>query len=315
MAGQVWATNELGGYMYSDNLSDILRMAMQPLLRFRQQCFVENAIGKHKGQYYNWNIYSKVKTKGRKLSENEKMPETNFTITQGQLQIDERGNSVPYTGLLNDVSAQPIEAIIHQTLKDDCNDVMEDAAYEQWNDTKLTVSPASGSSASDVTFENSGTPTITNDVGLGLAHVKIIIDEMKERNIPVFDGVNYGCMGRPSTFRPFKDDLEALSMYTQQGYYRMLNGEIGRSFDGARFFEHTSIDSEGWSNGKSDPAFFFGNDTVAEGVSIPEEIRGKLPGDYGRDRGVAWYALNGFGIVHNETGAEQNRIIKWASAG
>jgi hypothetical protein len=33
MAGQVWATNTLGRYMYSDNLSKVLRMAVQPLHR------------------------------------------------------------------------------------------------------------------------------------------------------------------------------------------------------------------------------------------------------------------------------------------
>lgn len=50
MAGQVWATNTLGGYMFSETLSDILRMALQPLMRFRQHCFIDNAIGKQKGE-------------------------------------------------------------------------------------------------------------------------------------------------------------------------------------------------------------------------------------------------------------------------
>lgn len=35
MAGQVWGTNNLGGYMYSDQLSHELRMALQPVLKFR----------------------------------------------------------------------------------------------------------------------------------------------------------------------------------------------------------------------------------------------------------------------------------------
>lgn len=34
-SGQVWATNSLGGYMYSLNLSKELRMAVQPLTKFR----------------------------------------------------------------------------------------------------------------------------------------------------------------------------------------------------------------------------------------------------------------------------------------
>jgi len=35
MAGQLWLTNSLGGYMYSDQLSKVLRHAVQPLVKFR----------------------------------------------------------------------------------------------------------------------------------------------------------------------------------------------------------------------------------------------------------------------------------------
>jgi hypothetical protein len=223
-------------------------------------------------------------------------------------------NSVPFTQKLDDLSKHPVTVIIHQVLKDDANDTMEVAAYEQWNDTKLVVGAASGNSETAITVEVAGTTTATNNVALGNTHVKLIVDEMKERKIPAFDGSNYGCIGRPSTFRAFKDDLEALSVYTERGYGDILNGEIGRSYDGVRFFEQTAIDSKGWTNGKSDEAYFFGADTVCEGIAIPEEIRGKIPTDYGRSKGVAWYSLNGFGIVHNQTGAAQNRIVKWNSA-
>ena len=51
---------------------------------------------------------------------------------------------------------------------------------------------------------------------------------------------------------------------------------------------------------------------VAEAVAVPEEIRGKIPGDFGRDRGIAWYYLGGFGIVHTQ--AAQSRIVIWDSA-
>lgn len=37
MPGQIWATDSLGGFMYSLNLSKKLRMAVQPLIKFR--CF------------------------------------------------------------------------------------------------------------------------------------------------------------------------------------------------------------------------------------------------------------------------------------
>lgn len=53
-------------------------------------------------------------------------------------------------------------------------------------------------------------------------------------------------------------------------------------------------------------------DTVNEALVIPEEIRAKLPGDYGRSGGIAWYYLGGFGIFHDT--AAQSRIVKWDSA-
>ena len=40
-----------------------------------------------------------------------------------------------------------------------------------------------------------------------------------------------------------------------------------------------------------------------------DSIRGKIPTDFGRSRGIAWYAELGYGIVH--TNAAQSRIIKW----
>lgn len=38
----------------------------------------------------------------------------------------------------------------------------------------------------------------------------------------------------------------------------------------------------------------------------------KIPSDYGRSKGIAWYALLGFGIVHTQ--ASQSRVVKWDSA-
>jgi len=96
MPGQIWATNSLGGYMFSANLSKKLRMAVQPLTKFRQFADVKDASqqGKKKGDLFHWDVFSNVATQGTTLTETATMPETQFTITQGTLTITERGNSV-----------------------------------------------------------------------------------------------------------------------------------------------------------------------------------------------------------------------------
>lgn len=206
----------------------------------------------------------------------------------GKLMHDNKTNSVPFTSKLDDLSEHPVKEVIHKVLKNDANKALEAAAHAQFDATLLTVEPTSGTSATAITVGTTGTAASTNNLAMSNVHVKLISDQMKERDIPTFDGTNYCCIARPSTFRAFKDDIEALHSYVDSGFGKILNGEVGRHYEGIRFFEQTAIASESWTNAVSDEAFFFGEDTVAEAIVCPEEIRGKIPTDYGRSRGVAW---------------------------
>lgn len=313
MAGQVWLTNSLGGYMWSPNLSKVLRMSVQPLTKFRQFADIKDAAvqGKGIGDAFHWNVYSDVVTQGTTLTEGTAMPTTNYVITQGTMTITEMGNSVPYTSKLDDLSEHPVKEIISKVLKNDAKKAFDIAAHAEFNRTPLRVVATGGTSTNSITLTTNGTATATNNVALTKDHVKAIVDVMKERNIPPYQADDYVSLAHPTTFRRLKNDLEAVHQYVEAGFQMILNGEIGR-YESVRFVEQTNIAKSGFSNGQSNWAFFFGNDTVAEGIVIPEEMRGAIPSDYGRQRGVAWYYLGGFGIVH--TAAANGRIIKWDSA-
>jgi N4-gp56 family major capsid protein len=239
------------------------------------------------------------------------MPATNFTITQASLSITEYGNSVPFTKKLDDLSEHPVTEIIHKVLKNDARKALDSAAYAEFDSTLLRVAPTGGNSATALTLSTNGATAITNNIAFSNVHCKVVADLLAERDIPTFDGVNYMAIARPTTLRAFKDDLESIHQYTSEGWHVVMNGEKGR-YEGIRFVEQTNIASEAWTNALSDGIFFFGADTVVEAFAIPEEIRGKIPTDFGRSRGVAWYAELGYGIVH--TTAAQSRIIKWDSA-
>lgn len=318
-AGQVWAVNSLGGYMYSLKLSNELRMAVQPLVKFRQFCDVKDAAaqGKNKGDLFTWNVYKDVSTQGTTLTETNTMPETNFTIVQGTLTMVEFGNSVPFTGKLDNLSQHPVREIIQKVLKNDAKKAFDFAAHTQFNRTPLRVVPTGGTSTTALTLTTNGTATLTNTVALRKQHVKLIVDLMKERNIPPYMADDYYAVARPSTWRPFKDDLESIHQYQQAGFQMIMNGEIGR-FESTRFVEQTNVlagianGGTAWSQGLSDWAYFMGADTVAEAIAVPEEMRGKIPGDFGRSMGVAWYYVGGFGLV--QTDVAQARIVKWDSA-
>jgi N4-gp56 family major capsid protein len=328
MAGQVWAVNSLGGFMYSRQLSNVLRMAVQPLVKFRQFADVRDASqqGKKKGDVFTWDVFSDVATVGGVLTETNTMPETNFTITQGTLTVTEAGNSVPYSGKLDNLSKFPVQELIQKVLKNDAVKTFDRLAWAQFNQTLLRVIPVSGTDTAALTLYTNGTVTGTNSIAYNNAHAKSLTDLMKERNIPAYLGDDYYTLAWPTTLRTFKNNLETIHQYSDTGFKLIMNGEIGR-YENNRYVEQTNIakgygttgisstaggDMVPWTTGKSDWMFTFGNDTVAEAVAVPEEMRGKIPSDYGRSKGVAWYYLGGFGIVH--TLAANARIVKWDSA-
>ena len=322
MAGQVWGTSNLGGYMYSLNLSKELRLALRPIVKFRQFADVKDAAhqGLHKGDTFHWNVYSTIATAGAALTEGTAIPETNFTITQGTMTITERGNSVPYTNKLDDLSEQPVKEIIHKVLKIDAASVLDTMIADQFDTCKLRVASATATDA--VVLTTNGATVTTNNVALGKDHIKAIVDVMKERNIPAYEGDDYFAISWPTTYRTLKNNLESIHQYVESGFQMIRNGETGR-FEGVRFIEQTYRAKGGsatgmgtpagaWTNGKSDWVMFLGADTVAEAVAIPEEVRGKIPTDYGRARGIAWYYLGGAGLVH--TTAAESRVVMWDSA-
>lgn len=307
MSGQVWQTSALGGFMWSPNLSRKLRTALQPMVRYRQFCDAKEAFGLGIGDTFNWNIYSDVAQAGGQLAETATMPETNFTITQNSLKIVEYGNSVPFTKKLDDLSEHPVTEIIHKVLKNDARKVLDSAAYGQFNASPIRIT---STSTTAYTVTTNGTASGTATSALSNTHVKSIADYMAEQNIPAFDGVNYLSVFRPTAIRNFKNNLESIHQYTPEGWHVIMNGEKGR-YEGIRFVEQTNVAALAWAN--TDRGFFFGSDTVAEAFAIPEEIRGKIPTDYGRSRGIAWYAELGFGIAHTEVPGA--RILVWDSLG
>lgn len=296
-----------------------------------QFCDVKDAAhqGKKKGDTFLWDIYQNVVTRATNtLAETNTMPETNFTIVQGTLTIKEAGNSVAYSGKLDDLSYHPVKTIVNKVLKHDAVKWFDASAYTAFNATPLRVV---GTSSTTITLTTNGTATATNSQAYNTGHAKLIVDTMKERNIPPYRGDDYYALGWPTTYRTIKNQLESIHQYTDAGFQMIMNGEIGR-YENVRYVEQTNIPKGGaadstthnafngtadaWNGGFSDWIFFFGEDTVAEAIADPEEMRGKIPTDYGRSKGVAWYYLGGFGIVHAVDSANNSanaRIVKWDS--
>jgi N4-gp56 family major capsid protein len=316
MAGQLWTANR--GFMATPTLSNELRFATQPLMRFAQFCDVEIAMGKNKGDTYSWNVYGDTKQGGQVLAENARMPVTSFSETQASVVLKEFGNSIEYSGMYDNTSMHPVKTIIHKTLKNDAARTLDGVAQAQFDATILAARPTS-TTAFDVA--TNGTYAGTASGNMTAAHVKGMVDWMMEtQKIPVFDGENYVCVTTPRQIRPFLDELEAIHKYTSDGWNRIMSGEKGR-YENVRFVMQTNVAVTTGTTGAGTTgtgAYFFGADTVTEVFSEPLQLRGKIPDDYGRSQGIAWYYVGNFGITHaDQTDAStirQARIVKWRAA-
>ena len=332
MAGQLWAVNSLGGYYYSLNLSKELRMGVQATSKFRQFADVKDAFGKvtRAGQTFTWDVVPMMGRGDRSLTETNTIPQGNHTVVQGTLTMNERGYSVPYTELLENLSQFAVRQPIMKVLKYDAMVDLDALVWQQFNKTPLRAAATATGDA--ITLTTNSTATLTVSQGISTTNLKSIVDTMKGRNIPYYTDRDYYAIARPLALRKLKDQLESIYQYTTDGLDMIMNGEIGRYSD-TRFVEQTAIPSGGaadsntfnpftdtsdpWNVGtgsNGDWVFVFGSDMVCEAVHTPEEIRAKIPDDYGRSKGIAWYALLGYGITHNDSNnVAQARNVKFDS--
>lgn len=308
MSGQLWSVPEEGGYLYSDQLSETLRMEVQPLCKFRQFCDAEDGTqkGVGAGESFSWNVVEQLPDTDDELSESDPMHESSFRLVQRTMTVTEFGNSVPFTGKLKTLGKQDVVLIIDKALKHRCRKMMDSLAYEQFNRTPIRVAPTSGTSTTAVTVTTNSATATTNNVEMRKDHIKAISDNMKESDVPPYMDDCYFSISHPSTFRTMKNDLEGVYQYTDKGLMHIMNGEVGK-YEDVRFVEQNYVPKGGandsttfnartatadaWNNGKSSWAFFMGADTVTEAIVIPEEIRARIAGDYGRARGIAYYYL------------------------
>lgn len=332
MSGQLWAVNSLGGFYSSYNLSKELRDGVQATSKFRQFCDVRDAFGKvtRHGQTFTWDTVPMMSRASRALVETNTIGQGNHTVYQGTLTMNECGFSVPFTEMLESMSEFTVKQPIMKVLKYDAMCYIDSLAHQQFNKTALRG--AATATADSISLTTNSTATVTSSFAMSSAALKSIVDTLKERNVPYYSDRDYFAIARPKGLRQLKNQLESIHQYTDDGLEMIMNGEIGR-YENTRFVEQTVIPAGGaadsttfdqftdtadaWnvSSGVGDWVFVFGADTVCEAVHTEEEIRAKIPDDYGRSKGIAWYALVGYGITHNDSNnVAQQRILKYDSA-
>jgi N4-gp56 family major capsid protein len=305
MSGQLFSVNSLGGFLNNNELSLKIRHRSQTTQRFRQFTEMEDASGAGKGDKVFFDKISNIATQGGTLIETNTIPKSNYTITQGTLTLNEYGNSVPYTQKVRTLSEVSVPDSIKTVLQNDMGKVLDSAAATQFQASDYVATIVN---TATTTFGTASAAVAAQGADMSDKNVRDIIDQMKKLNIPRYDGTNYICVASTNAIRGLYDFFEAKAQLTTMS--PLMSGEVG-TYYGCRFVEETNfLSNTTGTNSVFGEAIFFGADAVREGIAIPEEIRIDLPKDFGRDQGIAWYALLGFQKVWDFGDDGETRIIR-----
>ena len=317
MAGDLWAVNSQGGYLTNNSLSKSLREQALPAYVYRQFCNIKEDPGAKNGDTVFFDKLLKISTKGGTLTETNTIPSSPWKVQKDSVVVTEWGNSAEYTQKLETLAAFDPNNVSTLTLKKDMIEVIDSGAFLEFN--KADFICVATNTATTI-FTSNGTATITATANASDSTVRDIIDNMEQKWVPRFADGNYRGILSINTRRGIYNFLQPIAQYAEPSYRH--NNEVGQYYS-CRF----AIDNSGnlkdnvGASSLYGEGFFFGQEAVLEAIALAEEVRMKIPTDYGRSKGVAWYALMQFKKMWtlstddlNSVGKGISRIWKLTSA-
>lgn len=286
-----------------------------PLLRFSQFATVKTELGVEPGLSISMLTYDNL-AMGGALTELTNMSTQALAGSLKAIEVSEYGNAVSASELLIQSSFDDIMGQATTLLSRDYAMVLDcalrDAALSGTNDIY-----ASKSNGTKVESRDALDDTCTMKVST----VKDAIEVLATNNAPKTAGGAYWiCFVHPHQSRNLRDDAAWISASQYGAPEQLFSGEIGR-IDDTRFIE-TTIMSNG-AAATTDPGYddelkhgavgapantdvyqavLFGDAYYGIAWSLPVELRDNGTEDFGRKRSLAWYAIFGVGLLHNDYG-------------
>jgi N4-gp56 family major capsid protein len=306
---------------------EILFQAM-PVLRFEQFAVKKTELGVQPGLTINFMRYNnlEVDQTGSELTEGIRMEPVALAASQIQITVKEHGKSVAVTELLLNASFDDVMASASRLLGRHMAQSMDTQAR---NTLYANGIPFGGGSAvaPNVVFGRTTastrgaiSPYDPGTVGtaaspgyLSPASVKDAVEVLASQNIPRL-GDTYVCFVHPSQSRSLRDWPEFIEVTKYAAPGNFMLGEIGRLYD-VVFIETTQV-AKGLTvpadldpvaagaqapNAESYSAIMIGDNAFGHAISLPVELRDGGVIDFGREHGLAWYAIWGFGVITHES--------------
>ena len=313
---------------------EILFQAM-PVLRFEQFAVKKTELGVMPGLTVNFMRYTNLtvdQSTGATLTEGTRMEPTALSASQIQITVSERGQAISVTELLLNASFDDVMASSSRLLGRHMAQSMD---IEARNTLYAAGIPFGGGSAvaPSVTFgrtKASGARTTVSpyDGGtigtvaapgyLSPTTIKDAVETLASENIPRL-GDPYVCFVHPSQSRSLRDWPEFIEVTKYAAPGNFMLGEIGRLYD-VVFIETTQVtqglttpleditalDANSSASGVQPlatgyNAIMIGDNSFGQAIALPVELRDGGVIDFGREHGLAWYAIWGFGVITSES--------------
>lgn len=306
---------------------EILFQAM-PVLRFEQFAVKKTELGVQPGLTINFMRYNnlEVDSTGSELVEGVRMEPVALSASQIQITVKEHGKAVAVTELLLNASFDDVMASSSRLLGRHMAQSMDVQARNTLYSNGI---PFAGGSAvapnvvfgrRPVSDRDSLSPYNPGTVGtaaspgfLSPASIKDAVGVLAGQNIPRL-GDTYVCFVHPAQARSLRDWPEFIEVTKYAAPGNFMLGEIGRIYD-VVFIETTQVakgltvpaDLDSGTGGAQAPladsytAIMIGDNTFGHAISLPVELRDGGVIDFGREHGLAWYAIWGFGVVTHES--------------
>lgn len=305
---------------------EILFQAM-PVLRFEQFAVKKTELGVQPGLTVNFMRYNNlaVDQTGSELTEGVRMEPVALSASQIQITVKEHGQAVAVTELLLNASFDDVMASASRLLGRHMAQSMDIQARNTLYANGIpfgggaAVAPnivfgrTTASARGSISPYDPGTLGTAASPGyLSPATVKDAVNVLARQNIPRL-GDTYVCFIHPAQSRSLRDWPEFIEVTKYAAPGNFMLGEIGRLFD-VVFIETTQVaqgagpadidvSQEGNDavNGLSYSAIMIGDNAFGHAISLPVELRDGGVIDFGREHGLAWYSIWGFGVITHES--------------
>lgn len=316
MAEFTWSYDAPSGVYKSHEMSEQLRFAAIVETKFMQFVEPEPGYGKKKGESITITRISKLTVPSNpRLTENVQIPEDTMTLTTIAITVSEWGRSVPYTSLSEDLSKFNVQNMVQRTLKDQMKVSLDNGCAAAFKTGKIKMEITGVAS---VNFDTNGTASQTAAANGNVYACEQIRDYLYSTlNVPPYEGDDYIGLCSTKFKRGIMSDpaFETWHKYTDPK--AKYNSEVGR-LENIRFVEINNTGALSAAPGAQSvcgEAVVFGEDAVAMAVAEDPELRARIPSDYGRSKGVAWYGILEFGQVWSDSANPgEARVIHVTSA-